>query len=421
MLQKHPEKIPFNASDKVSDEGLSNPDLQFDLDGKLLIKIPSGEWQEVALFHPEMDEATKQSLARVNVVWVPTEQVTLMRCFVPGRRRSDWLNALPYALEELLSEPVEQLHFAPLHRDAQGMVSVAVVSKNRMHQWVEQLERLELNQAQLVADCFKLSPAEPVQAFEKQTKEDGGEGAEHSVSWSVYRQNSGRILVRTSEFSGFAATPEWFEQMKALEAIHHSDLSVIDSHHLADDCVGQTAGARQPCRSFNLRQGQFQSRVHGNQDWMQWRWPLGGLALFLIVYLAGVTMQAQQYRDQAQVYRAQTEALFKARFPEVKRIINIRTQAKSALARTSGQAEKHSGPSELVHKIEGAFAQYQSVRIVRLDWKAAGDQLSLKITAPQVGLLQDLTQTVQQKASANLKVKNVSQSQAEGVLYVDAN
>lgn len=431
MLQKHPEKNDLQLQGKSSKQAVAQTlhvlQAQFDLSGKLLLETQPGTWDEAALWvqshdRPEERAQVKRALKALAVVWVPTEQVTLMQRFVPGKRRSDWQNALPFALEESLVEPIEALHFVPLNRSAEGQVSVAIVTLERMRMWHDQLQQMGLEQALLVADCFRIPPAQGVTSSDKDSGSGDSADIESRQAWSVFHESEERILVRSGEYLGFAASPQWFEQMKQLTSQHQGDIEIspLDASQLSDTCILTQSAARNPCATFNLRTGAFQIKSQGSAYWKVWQWPAVVLLVLVAVYLLGIFLQAQHHREQAMAYQSQTERLFKERFPDVKRIINIRTQAKSGFQQ-SGAAFAGVGPGQLAKNLETAFAQYDKVEIQRLDWRASSRQLAIQLQAPQVSDLQKLAQAVSAIQSSELKVKNVSQTLAEGVLYVDAN
>ncbi len=401
--------------EKQSELQIDAMQCKFDLEGKLWIKVNQSEWQEAAfvLQTQGAESAIKKALAKVKVVWVPTEQVTLIQQFVPGRRKQDWLNALPYALEESLAEPVEGLHFVALNRNSAGLVDAAVVSKARMLNWVEQLQEMQLDHALLVADCFQveLNPAVTVADSESQSQQ----------AWSVYQDGTQRHLVRTGEYAGFAGSAQWYQQLKQIATQSGGDIATQTVTRLTDSCHINQISSRNPCQAFNLRVGEFPVRSQQSGTWLRLKWPVVLLLLLLIVYLVGLHLQTEQHRQQAQAYQSQTEALFKERFPEVKRIVNIQVQAKARFAGESPAGSVQSGPSQLARQLEGVFKKYPSIKIKRLDWKASSAQLAVHIQSAQVAALQNLLNEVKQTQSAELKVNNVSQTLAEGVLYVDAN
>ena len=176
--------------EKQSELNLDAMQCKFDLAGKLWLQLNHTEWQEAAFVLQAQadDSAIKKALAKVKVVWVPTEQVTLMSQFVPGKRKQDWMTALPYSLEESLAEPVENLHFVALNRDSTGLASVAVISKVRMQQWVEQLQMMGLGHVQLVADCFQL----PVYKYNTQGIQTRCDGC--SCNEAICEQCAGMLM-----------------------------------------------------------------------------------------------------------------------------------------------------------------------------------------------------------------------------------
>jgi|GEM_PF-2310164 len=397
--------------EKQSDLTLDAMQCKFDLAGKLWLQLNHAQWQEAAfVLQAQADNsAIKKALAKVKVVWVPTEQVTLMSQFVPGKRKQDWMTALPYSLEESLAEPVESLHFVALNRDSAGLVSVAIISKTRMQHWVEQLQMMGLGQVQLVADCFQL-PTE--QSSAQPNDEDA------TPVWSVFNEAQ-RCLVRTGPFSGFAGSPDWYQQLLQLQTQLQGEIQTQSITALSATCQSGTVN-RNPCQLFNLRTGIYQPRSQQAGLLSLWLWPSALLGVLMVVYLLGLGVQTQKITMQAQAYQDQTEALFKQRFPDVKRIINIRTQAKTAFQKNANSAEQGSGPSQLITLVEPLFKKYPSIKIQQLDWRDRSAQLAITVQAPQVSALQGLAKEVKALQSSELKVKNVSQTVAEGVLYVDA-
>ncbi|MEA3404408.1 MAG: type II secretion system protein GspL, partial [Pseudomonadota bacterium] len=248
---------------------------------------------------------------------------------------------------------------------------------------------------------------------------------EAQQAWSVYQQTeleqAQRYLVRTGEFSGFAGTADWFEQVKQIQMLQNPDLAIENVSTIADACQTALTSNRKPCQNLSLRTGMFQTSSQESGVWLLWKWPIILLGLLLVVYLFSVSLQTQQHTQQAQAYQTQTEALFKQRFPDVKRIVNIKTQAKTAFAKEGNQLEAGVGPSQLAKKVEAVFKKYPTVKIQRLDWKDSSAQLLITLQTPQVSALQNLAKEVKAIQSSELKVKNVSQTLAEGVLYVDAN
>lgn len=117
-------------------------------------------------------------------VLVPSEAVRLLAVDLPLASPAKRLAALPFAIEDLLAEPVETLHLAIGVELAPRRYLVAAVAHDRMAEWIARIEEGGLIHAALVPDCLAL-PRPPV-----------GE-------WAV-EAGASRALVRRGDGTGFA-------------------------------------------------------------------------------------------------------------------------------------------------------------------------------------------------------------------------
>lgn len=118
------------------------------------------------------------------IVLVPSEQVVTMTVALPpmaGARRRE---ALPFAIEDRIAEPLSEVHVALGAEVADGVYLVGVVRHNLMRQWIQHLDNAGLERASLVPDALAL----PV---------PGGD------SWSVSLEGD-RAMVRAPDSTGFA-------------------------------------------------------------------------------------------------------------------------------------------------------------------------------------------------------------------------
>ncbi|WP_240700106.1 type II secretion system protein GspL [Sphingomonas gei] len=118
---------------------------------------------------------------------VPTEQVRLLAVDLPLPSRAKRLQALPFAIEELIAEPVESVHLALGNEVAPGRYLVGVVRHDLMAAWVDSAEDAGLGHAAIVPDALALPrPSE-------------GE-------WSVDLA-ADHAVVRAGDGTGFAIPP----------------------------------------------------------------------------------------------------------------------------------------------------------------------------------------------------------------------
>ena len=86
----------------------------------------------------------------------PGETIVCHSANIPGKRKKYAESALPYALEERLTEDVEDLHFKLLDWNSTGQACAAVVSNQQLSNWIERFNLLGVNLDAVVADYFLL-------------------------------------------------------------------------------------------------------------------------------------------------------------------------------------------------------------------------------------------------------------------------
>jgi general secretion pathway protein L len=118
---------------------------------------------------------------------VPTEQVRLLGVDLPLPSRAKRLEALPFAIEDQIAEPIESVHLALGAEIAPKRYLVGVVRHDVMAGWVDAAEEAGLGHAAMVPDALALPrPAE-------------GE-------WAV-ELGADRAVVRAGDGTGFAVPP----------------------------------------------------------------------------------------------------------------------------------------------------------------------------------------------------------------------
>lgn len=115
---------------------------------------------------------------------VPTESVLLLAVDLPLSTRAKRIEALPFAVEDRIAEPLDSVHLALGAELAPRRYLVGVVRHEVMAEWVERAEAAGLAHAAIVPDALAL-PVPP-------------EGA-----WSVDLDGN-RAVVRAGDGTGFA-------------------------------------------------------------------------------------------------------------------------------------------------------------------------------------------------------------------------
>lgn len=90
--------------------------------------------------------------ARHVIVLVPSEQVVLLETDAVSARRAQLAKAVPFALEDQLASPVEELHFALSEQVAGARLGVAVLARTVLQGWICTLEQLGIRADAIVPD-----------------------------------------------------------------------------------------------------------------------------------------------------------------------------------------------------------------------------------------------------------------------------
>lgn len=379
----------------------------------------------------ELAQAASALGTRAATVLVPAEQVLLTRVELPVRNRQRLLQALPFALEEDLVDPVDELHFAPGPAGAEdGATAVAVVRDEYMRHWLGQLEAAGIHAPVMLPDVLALP------------RRDNG--------WSLWLE-SGVALLRTSATQGLALDPDnlelllpaLFEQeagaspeaedqhavvldvylcgeqalpetLHELLAQHSSD---IREHRVEDllevvrtppsDTLPETTRNRP-----NLRQGPHASHSEQRELWRRWR-PAAILAAIVVVLQLGVDVwELQRLESRLQTTQAASRELFREAFPDVERIVDMRVQARREMSRLrQGGGNGDTSFLWLMQQLARAMEDTTEVQLRSLSYQTG--RLELQLGAPELAAIENMRSGMR-SGSVEATIQSVS-SEDDGV------
>ncbi len=95
------------------------------------------------------------------VAVVPGEQVVTRVEVMPVRNQAKLMAAIPYAIEDSVISPVDDLHFLLLHTGDENRVTFAYVSRQLMSSWLELIHEAGIKLDAMLPDYFLLPGAAP--------------------------------------------------------------------------------------------------------------------------------------------------------------------------------------------------------------------------------------------------------------------
>ncbi|WP_439888965.1 type II secretion system protein GspL [Pseudomonas sp. MBLB4123] len=325
-----------------------------EIDAELLVQRVHGERREPMPF--------ARAVAAKDESWtlvLPVEAVTACAVQLPTQK-ARWLHqALPFAVEELLAEDVEQFHLALGEPLADGRHRVFAVRRSWLASWLALCE----TPPQAIAVDADLLPREGTQllALGSRCLVGGVEVARLALSaeeWPALAPLCPRphIVYRTS---------------------HQAELEPADQcPEVADPHVWLA----QQAVFGNLAQGEFAS-VGAGERWQRW-WPLLGLVgLWLVLQWGFNLAQGWHLQSQADAYAGANEALYRELFPDDRKLVDLRAQLDQHLAEggVSGQG-RMLGLLAQVH--QAMTAEGARVEVEQLDFSDGRGDLALQVLAP---------------------------------------
>ena len=254
-----------------------------------------------------MPPASALAQASEIVVLVPAEDVLLTEAQIATRNRSQLLKAVPFAIEDQLLAPVEDLHFAAAE-PVDGSVGIAVVAKAAMRAWLERLNAARIQADTLLPESLAL-PA-------------GTDRASVLI-------DDDRAVVRFAPWSAFACAAAelgaWLE--RANGAAPARPLDVHDFRNAATSRASASANHPRDALAFlahslgkpplNLLHGEFAPQHRAERGAKLWRIAAALAAAVLVLAVANLGLEVLQLsRTSARMQALAADAARKA-FPDV--------------------------------------------------------------------------------------------------------
>lgn len=348
------------------------PNACFEVSADLLVQRVQAERSESLAF--------AEAVAGLSGAWtlvLPVEVVTACAVRLPTQK-ARWLRqALPFAVEEMLAEDVEQLHLALGEQLEDGRHRVFAVRRS----WLEAWLALCPTPPQAIAVDADLLPHEGTQLLQLGSR------------WLLGGVDVARMALNGEEWTGLAAVCP--HPHIAYPAAQQPALQPVDdSRELADAYHWL---AQQSVRN-NLAQGEFAARESG-ADWQRWRPLLGLLGLWLVLQWGFNLAQGWHLQREAEAYAQASADLYRELFPEDTKLVNLRAQLDQHL-----EAGGSSGQGRLLGMLaevnQALIAEGTPVTIEQLDFSDIRGDLAMQVQAPDFAELERLRERLQENGLA---------------------
>jgi len=380
-----------------------------------------------ALFHGNLQEAAAQAAgARVSVL-VPGVDVLLAQVELPAMKAQRLARAVPFALEEQLAGDVDDLHVAIGQRDAQGRVANAVVSRQQLDGWLEQLKAVGLQADVMTPEMFGLqwdAEDEPGQSRWSMLIDGQAGLLRTGVQTGLAFEMDSLLPVLQACIDDAGDTPpmglqltvcgdnvfadsDEYRVLSALCAEQGIDLSLDEKNEARSVMLAQNFDEQ---RAINLLQGDYSRKQQLEKLLRPWRpaLMLGGLWLLL---QAGVfVVEYNRLSTQSSELKEQIETVYRETFPESRNVVNPKVQMQRGLEKLQGGGGQNEGLLALLAQTGVVLKDTPGAVLRTLRFK--GNKLDVDVNMPDLQSLDKLKQRLSD--DAGLKVEIVSASSRDG-------
>ncbi|MDX9739850.1 MAG: type II secretion system protein GspL [Gammaproteobacteria bacterium] len=329
-----------------------------------------------------LDEAAAACAGCRTVVLAPGEDMLLTAVNIPARNRQRLLQALPYALEERIAQDVEQMHFAPGVRRADGSVPVAVLERELIDRWLGELREAGIEPARMIPDVLAL----PYQPGDWTLAIDGGVALLRTAPQSglaIEIDSLAALLAAALEEAG-DARPERLHVhapqsgIADFEALATMGLEVI-AHPQADSALAMMAPQATTGEAIDLLQADYTRRERLGGNWRRWRPAAITFAVLVAVNLGVLIYDQLRLSRQSAQLQADVEAIFRQTFPETQRVVDPRVQMERGLASLHRGGGESGGFLNLMRDVSETLGSSSGVVIQRIAYQDRRLDISMHV------------------------------------------
>ncbi len=306
------------------------------------------------------------------ILLLPAADVLLLALDLPIKSNHQLKKALPFALEEWLSEDVDTYHTVwHRHPHSPDCVYVAAINKAKFNSLIIEFYAAGLQLTGVYSEVLGL----PYQT--------------DTLTVAIEGQ---KVLLRTQEYLGGGSDTDVLPFILEKCLAENPKTYPVYLENVAIDLLQPAPDTL--TGTLNLLTEAYQQNTKTQTTWKK-GWPAVMIFFITLVLQQGFLLHSVwQKRDASAQLETQTQALFKQTFPEIKRIVNIKAQAEQQLIEIRKQSvEKGSAFMTILYQTGEVFSANPGLEIKKLDF--INNALLLHFMAPNVAVVDEVKQQIE--------------------------
>ncbi len=356
------------------------------------------------------------------VCLLPATRVLRTRADLPVRNQNRLALALPFALEDLLAEDVDELHFASGVRHANGRISVAVIRRTHMDDCLALLAEAGLAPKAIFADSdgvADLAGTTTILLEDSQVilRDPGGDavaaetdGLDALLSlWLAQARPAGDDgLTAPRQLQIYDATTDGWPNLfwEGLQA----QVPSIEVRRLPDGALGRLAAGVAVSPGVNLLQGPYAKRSTFASYWPRWRLAAALIAALGLTMLLNAGLETWRLKRESAALELELGQAIAHTFPgsaaqDVRALVDQRLQA------SDPQQGRAAGRQFLdtLRTVAGAITRTGNAQIETLNFRTGIMELAVRV--PSADSLDSIRKLVTEGGQLNAEIQS---SNAEG-------
>ena len=363
------------------------------------------------------------------VVLAPATQILLAEPELPPGSGVKLARVVPFALEEQLTEDIDQLCFAVGRRGPSGRTPVAVVSRSLLQGWIARLTTAGIEPAAIYADISLVpdNPGQTVLWLEKARLAVRRPGmlpfaveltpvTEALVVAGVIPDPLQEATPKLPESAILYVTREdWFKVQNEFERLAEQFAS-LKVQLLPNGPLPWLARNLAATDAVNLLQGEFARATDYGARWRQWRTAALLAVALLASHLTAEALQIHRANRETKALDGEIAQIFAQIMPREK-MDDPRRQMQARLERIRRSGP---GPEYFLRTLQGLSTALASSPKSSIDSLSYREQsLDMKVTAPSLAALSQLSQLMgKQGLAAEIQSSMPTNSGIEAHLQV---
>ena len=364
------------------------------------------------------------------VVLAPAAQILLAEPALPPGGGTKLVRAVPFALEEHLTEDVDQLSFAIGQRRSSGSTPVAVVSRSVLQGWIASLSAAGIDPQAIYPDILAMpeNPGQTVLWLEGDRLAVRRPGA---MPFAVELAPVKEALVVAGVIADplqpseepkpkesailYVTREDWTRVQGDFEDLLE-DFASLKVQLLADGPLPWLARGMNTAEAVNLLQGEFSRTADYSERWHRWRLAAALAAALLVVHVAAQALQIRQAKHESAALDSQISQVFSSSMAG-DASVDPRRQMQSKLERIR---KSGAGPQYFLRTLQslsGALAAAPKTTISALSYHE--NALDMTVNAPSLAALSELTQFMGKEGlAAEIQSSNPVATGVEAHLHI---